>query len=108
MQSSATRLSASKFADDHIDAYEADGFVADLVSNSVPRREFAKDTEQVKGAIRRVKLQTKRGASIFVPPDMYDDGSFEISGGEDGESTVMLRDKITRMTGASGPKAESE
>jgi hypothetical protein len=107
MQSSKRRLSAAQFAQDHIDENEADGFVADLISAGVPQRDFGKDVQHIRGSIRRVKVQTRRGASLYVPPDMYEDGSFQVTKGDEGQSTLSLHDEVTRMTGASGPKSAS-
>lgn len=109
MQSAKTTVSAEQFAREHVDARVADDFVAAMTSASVPPRSFTKDTTQINGEIRRVKVQTRRGASVYVPPAMYDDGSFEIAKGDEDEvPTLSIRDDVTSMTGASGKKPGAE
>lgn len=103
MQSASTSLSTARFAEQHVDRDEADEFIATMGQNAVPARNFAKDVKHIAGEIRRVKVQTRRGATVFVPPEMYDDGSFEVSRDEvGGSSTLSIHDEVLSMKGASG------
>ena len=52
-----------------------------------------------------MKFQTGRGATVLVPPPMYEDGSVSVQGSEDAEaSQIIITDKISSISGASGPK----
>lgn len=51
-----------------------------------------------------MKVQTLRGATVLVPPDMYEDGALTVEELDDGLSAVTITDHITAMTGAGGPK----
>lgn len=104
MQSGARRLSVRRFASQHLAADDQDGFVAVMTEASVPTREFAKDVALVAPKIRRMKVQTRRNATVLVPPDMYEDGSFAIAKTDTEVSEITLRDEVRSVSGASGPR----
>ena len=105
MQSGARQVVPSTFAQNHLAPDDRDAYLAHITSLGLPLRGFRKDTSLIATKIRRLKVQTQRGATVFVPPDMYSDGSLTVEDSGEGQSTVTLTDRITGMTGASGPKS---
>lgn len=104
MQSGGKRVVPESFAQLHLRAEDRDEFVSRMSSCGLPVKGFAKDVELVRSTIRRMKVQTSRGATVLVPPDMYEDGSLTVAKGDGEMSTVTLTDRITGITGAGGPK----
>ena len=52
-----------------------------------------------------MKFQTGRGATVLVPPTMYEDGSVSVEGTDESEnSQITITDKISSISGAGGPK----
>jgi hypothetical protein len=104
MQSGSRWLAAEAFAQLHLRAEDRDSYLAQISSCGLPSKGFPKDIELVRSSIKRLKVQTFRGATVLVPPEMYEDGSLTVERYDDERSTVTLIDRITGMSGASGPK----
>jgi hypothetical protein len=104
MQSGAQRLNPEVFAQVHLRRADRDDYLATMSSAGLPLKGFQKDNDLVKSTIRRMKVQTSRGATVLVPPDMYQDGSLTVQKLDEEISTVTLTDRITGITGAAGPK----
>lgn len=104
MQSQAARINVEAFARGHLSADDQDDYIAQLTRSGLPLRGFRKDNELVKGHIKRMKVQTKRGGTVLVPPEMYEDGSMTVVELDGDESAITLTDEITGISGASGPK----
>ena len=107
MQNQARRLSPQQFAQRHLKPEHQDGYLAKIEEAGIPVAGFNKDTTLITRSIRRVKIQTGRGASVFVPPPMYEDGSVSVEKVDDDSenSEIVVRDRIASISGASGPKA---
>lgn len=105
MQNQSGRISPEQFAQRHLKAEHRDEYLSKIQSVGLPVRGFTKDTHLVTRSIRRVKFQTDRGATVLVPPPMYEDGSVSVEGGVGAESSMItISDKISSISGASGPK----
>lgn len=106
IQSAAKSISVPAFASQHLEPEDQDFFLSAMEGADV-RGIVPKDTSLVGSRIRRVKVQTVRNASVFVPTEMYEDGSVTISrDAETNISDIHLRDEVRSVTGASGPKAQ--
>jgi hypothetical protein len=106
MQSRGNRILPEVFARDHLRAEHQDEFIARIEEVGLPRKGFTKDVSLVRGSIRRMKVQTLRGATVLVPPEMYEDGSLTVTDLADNDaSRITVTDRITGISGASGPKA---
>jgi hypothetical protein len=108
MQNQGRRVSAQRFANTHLQPEHRDDYIARVREAGVPAREFSKDITLIAASIRRLKVQTGRGATVFVPPEMYEDGSVTVEQLDGEDSQITVTDRITGMTGASGPKRDSE
>jgi hypothetical protein len=105
MQNQSRRISPEQFAQRHLKPEHRDEYLSRMDSAGLPVKGFTKDTNLVTSSIRRVKFQTGRGATILVPPPMYEDGSVTVEGGEGTEpSQITITDKISSISGASGPR----
>lgn len=105
MQNQSRRISPEQFAQRHLKVEHRDEYISKIQSAGLPVKGFTKDTHLVTSSIRRVKFQTGRGATVLVPPPMYEDGSVSIEGSEGSESSqITITDKISSISGASGPK----
>lgn len=104
MQSGAKRLVPETFAQVHLRKEDRDEYLGRMLSSGLPLKGFEKDIDLVRSTIRRMKVQTLRGATMLVPPDMYEDGALTVEELDDGLSAVTITDHITGMTGAGGPK----
>lgn len=104
MQSGARRLVPEGFAQLHLRKEDRDNYLDAMSSAGLPVKGFPKANDLVQSTIRRLKVQTARGATVFVPPDMYEDGSLTVEEIDDDVSAVTITDRITGMTGAGGPK----
>lgn len=104
MQSGAKRLVPETFAQLHLRTEDRDPYLSQMTAIGLPTKGFQKDVQLVKSSIRRLKVQTSRGATVLVPPAMYEDGVFKVEKLDDNLSTVSITDRITGMSGASGPK----
>jgi hypothetical protein len=104
MQSSERNLSPRIFATRHLDVEDRDTFMTEM-KIAAP---MAKVVTLIAPQIKRVKIQTFRHASVFVPPEMYEDGSLTVSqADENGSSEISLRDAIKSISGAGGKKSKS-
>ncbi|WP_028650219.1 nucleoid-associated protein [Nocardioides halotolerans] len=105
LQNRSTRLSPEQFALRHLRPEHRDDYLARITASGLPVKGFTKDNGLITSSIRRVKFQTGRGATVLVPPPMYEDGSVAVEDVEGEEtSTITITDKISSVTGASGPK----
>jgi hypothetical protein len=104
MQSQSGTLSPERFAQDIMRPEHQDAFMSAVRESGLPVRQFRKDTELIANEIRRVKVQTARDATIFVPPSMYEDGSLKIETISATKSRVTIEDEVKSITGANGPK----
>ena len=104
MQSGARRLIPETFAQLHLRKEDRDDYLGSMSSAGLPVKGFPKANDLVQATIRRLKVQTARGATVFVPPDMYEDGSLTVEEIDEELSAVTITDRITGMTGAGGPK----
>lgn len=105
MQNQSRHISPEQFAQRHLRPEHRDEYISRIQSAGLPAKGFTKDTRLVSSSIRRVKFQTGRGATILVPPPMYEDGSVSVQGGDGTEpSQITITDKISSISGASGPK----
>lgn len=105
MQNHSRRISPEQFAQRHLKPEHRDEYISRIEALGLPVKGFTKDTHLVTSSIRRVKFQTGRGATVLVPPPMYEDGSVSVEGGTDAEtSQITITDKISSISGASGPK----
>jgi hypothetical protein len=103
MQSQRLNLSVANFAQLHIDLDDRDEFDRFLIDQGVDSGPFTKDVTLIASQIVRVKIQTARNASIFVPPDMYSDGSLTVTQSEATDaSDILITDRVTSFAGASG------
>jgi hypothetical protein len=102
-------IAVGGFAQEHIaDADERESFLSVMESAGLPKAPMPKDTALIESSIRRVKIQTKRNATILVPPDMKDDGSLTIEDrDDDNRAQITILDEISSMGGASGRKSAS-
>lgn len=106
MQSASKRISPKSFAAKYLKGAHRDQFLKRMEEIGLPIAGFKKDTKLIETNIRRMKLQTSRGATLFVPPEMHDDGSLNVGKGKNGtkKSKIILIDEITSISGAGGPK----
>lgn len=104
MQSQSGTLSPERFAQDIMRPEHQDAFMSAVRESGLPVRQFRKDTELIANEIRRVKVQTARDATIFVPPSMYEDGSLKIETISATKSRVTIEDEVKSITGANGSK----
>ncbi len=105
MQNRSPRISPEQFAQRHLKVEHRDEYISKIQAAGLPARGFTKDTHLVTSSIRRVKFQTGRGATVLVPPPMYEDGSVAIQSAKEGNaSQIVITDKISSISGASGPK----
>jgi hypothetical protein len=106
LQSGADKIQPEKFAADHLRDEDQDLFLQRVRDAALPTKSFRKDVTLIKGRIRRMRIQTERGADVFAPPDMFEDGSLTVEKGDGEESLITVRDLVKRMYGASGKRAE--
>lgn len=104
MQSSSGTINPENFALNHLDEDDQDLFLQRLRDNGIPTKSFSKDTALVKSKIRRMRISTNRGADIYAPPSMYEDGSVSVSNADNEESVITVRDKVGKISGASGKR----
>jgi len=77
-------------------------FLERVQEEGLPAKSFAKDTTLIKNNIRRMRIRTERGADVFAPPDMFNDGTLTVQNGDGSASVITLRDKVKQIGGASG------
>lgn len=106
MQGAARRLVPETFAQLHLRQEDRQTYLARIAAAGLPVKGFQKDNDLVQSSIRRMKVQTFRGATVLVPPDMYDDGALTVEELDDGMSAVTVTDRITGISGAGGPKSK--
>lgn len=107
LQSGSDKIQPEQFATDHLRDEDQDLFLQRVRDAGLPTKSFRKDVTLVKSRIRRMRIQTERGADVFAPPDMFDDGSVTVEQGDEGAtSMITVRDAVTKMTGASGKRAD--
>ncbi|AWG64741.1 hypothetical protein DDT46_13675 [Mycobacteroides abscessus] len=105
MQSSSKVIEPQEFAADHLEEDDQDLFLQTLLDAGVPTSSFPKDTTLVKSKIRRMRISTERGADVYAPPDMHQDGSVAIETDDAGESTIRVRDNIKKISGGNGKQS---
>lgn len=109
LQGRTATVNAEQFARQHLHDDHQDEYIGYLTSAGVAVRGFNKDTSLIDSHIRRVKIQTERGATVLVPPTMYDDGAVSVTNVEGSdEQAITVRDAITGIAGASGPKVTGD
>jgi hypothetical protein len=109
MQSKSPNISVDTFAAQHIDDRDdPESLRAAMQEAGVPLQSMQKDVTLVRSQIRRVKLHTIRNATVYVPPDMYQDGSASIRDIGDNRSEIRIVDEIKSVHGASGPRQGQE
>lgn len=109
MQAATATINAEQFAHHHLREEHRDDFMAHLTKEGVVLRGFNKDVSLVTGQIKRVKIQTERGATVLVPPAMYEDGAVSVSNADDEtEKVIVVRDAITSIGGAGGGPKHGE
>lgn len=109
MQSSKKKLSTALFAQDHIKTEDDRiSFLAAVEAAGVPGSPINKDITLISSSIKRIKVDTQRNATVLVPPEMYQDGTFQITHLDDGNSEIVVVDEIKGMSGASGQRRNSE
>jgi hypothetical protein len=106
LQSGADKIRPEKFAADHLDDDDQDLFLQRVRDAGLPTKSFRKDVTLVKSRIRRMRIQTERGADVFAPPGMFDDGSVSVEKSDGQDSVITVRDTVTKMSGASGKRAD--
>lgn len=105
MQSGASVIQPEKFALEHVREEDQDLFLQRLRDSGLSTKPFRKDISLVAPRIRRMRIQTARGADVFAPPDMFDDGSVTIHNTDgNGHATITVRDTVAKVTGASGKR----
>jgi hypothetical protein len=107
MQGGGRRITPETFAQLHLRSDDQDAYLARISAAGLPVKGFQKNVELVRSTIRRMKVQTARGATVLVPPDMYTDGALTVDELGDGMSAVTVTDHITGITGAGGPKTSA-
>ncbi|MGF0246238.1 nucleoid-associated protein [Rhodococcus erythropolis] len=106
MQSSKGTIKPEEFALEHLREEDQDLFLDRLRDRGVPTKSFTKDTALVESKIRRIRISTGRGADVFAPPGMFDDGSLTIEKHDGDSSLITLRDSVKKMSGASGKRTD--
>ncbi|WP_231988514.1 nucleoid-associated protein [Nakamurella panacisegetis] len=103
LQGNSDRVMPTSFAANHLRPEHQDEYMAAIEAAGLPAQSFEKDTTLISSQIRRIRISTARGADALVPPDMYQDGSVQVSETETGgQSTITITDRITKMSGAGG------
>jgi ribosomal protein L14E/L6E/L27E len=102
MRSSSAMIQPEKFAAEHLHEDDQDLFVRRVRESGLPTKSFRKDVALVANKIRRMRIQTGRGADVFAPPDMFADGSVTVEKDADSGSLITVRDSVKKMTGAGG------
>lgn len=105
MQSKTKRVVPEMFAQTHLDTEDRDPYLNQITMIGLPPKGFDKDIQLVKNSIRRLKVQTSRGATVLVPLEMYEDGALKVEDTNDNMSTILITDHITGMSGANGSKS---
>lgn len=105
LQSSSQTIQPEKFAADHLRGDDQDLFIERIQGEGLPGKSFPKDTTLIKNNIRRMRIRTERGADVFAPPDMFNDGSLTVQSSDGNDSVITLRDKVKQMGGASGKRS---
>jgi hypothetical protein len=100
MQRNTNTLSIDAFASDYLLDDDKDDFVAFMGDRSIPSREFDKDTTLIKSHLMRVKVDFERGVTVLAPPDEMEDGTVSLTTNADDVSTITIRDKIAKLSGA--------
>lgn len=109
MQSQRVNLSIEAFSRSYLDKEDREEFHRVLEDEGVDGAPFTKEVALIKSLIVRVKIQTARNASIFVPPDMYADGSLTVTKSEISDtSQILITDRVTSFAGASGRSLKKE
>jgi len=106
LQSGNTKIRPESFAAQHLSVDDQDLFLQRVRDAGLPTKSFRKDVSLIKSKIRRLRVQTARGADVYAPPDMYEDGSLTVENDEESGSIIVVRDEVTRMLGASGKRFE--
>jgi hypothetical protein len=104
MQAQSSSISPQNFAQRVMKPEDQDAYMQDIREAGLPPRRISKDTSLVANMIRRVRVQTARDATIFVPPDMYEDGSLSIENLASGMSRITIEDELRSVSGASGSR----
>jgi hypothetical protein len=106
LQSGSHKVQPEKFAVDHLRDEDQDLFLQRVRDAGLPTKSFQKDVALVKGRIRRMRIQTERGADVFAPPEMFDDGSVTVEKSNGAGSLITVRDQVQKMSGASGKRTD--
>jgi 37-kD nucleoid-associated bacterial protein len=106
MQSGSARIQPEKFAADHLRDDDQDLFLQRVRDAGLPTKSFRKDVTLIKSRIRRMRIQTERGADVLAPPDMFDDGSVTVVSSDGSDSVITVRDIVKKMSGASGKRTD--
>lgn len=104
MQSAAKTVEPERFASEHIREDDQDLFLQRIREAGLPTKSFRKDVSLVASKIRRMRIQTARGADVYAPPEMFNDGSVVIESAEEGDALITVRDAVSKVTGASGKR----
>ncbi|WP_328859298.1 nucleoid-associated protein [Williamsia herbipolensis] len=104
MQSGSKMIRSEDFAAAHLRAEDQDLFLGVLRDEGLPTKSFSKDTALIKAKIRRLRITTERGADVYAPPEMFQDGSLSVERQDGDTSLIQLRDTVKQMGGASGKR----
>lgn len=79
IHSQDTTLSARRFRDRYVDVEDRNSFDAAMEKSAVPMTSFRKDIKLVEGLTAQVMVDTARGAKVYAPVSMWEDGTVTIS-----------------------------
>lgn len=106
MQGATKRIVPSAFAATHLPEHVQDLFLNKMRDLGFPSGGFPKDVALIETGIKRMRMQTLRGATVIVPPSMHRDGSLKVGPAKGGASRITIVDKILDMRGGGGPKSK--
>lgn len=104
LQKDSANVVPKTFASDHLDVKDRDDYLQQLREVGVPANGFRKDVTLIKSQIRRMRITTERGADVYAPPELYEDGTLTVQRPDDGAHRIIVTDTVHKITGASGPK----
>ncbi|SFD16688.1 hypothetical protein SAMN05661030_2590 [Klenkia taihuensis] len=108
MQKQSTVVQPEVFAAQNLNEEDQELFVQRIRDAGLSSKSFPKDTSLIASKIRRMRIQTERGADVLAPPEMFEDGSLRVEKVDDSKSQIVINDAVTKMSGASGKRSSSE
>lgn len=99
LSSQSDKVAPKKFADEHLDKSDRDGFLTALKADSVQTTQFAKDTELIKSRLREEEYVFNAGIRVRGSQEAFKEHA-EISTGDGNTLEMLINDRLESVNGA--------